>query len=73
MSLHHGRCFHASAPNTSNDRRIGMAIRYVTPEVRQADLARDYAMLVRGRDAHQGWINVAAPSGPVRTRRAGAL
>jgi hypothetical protein len=60
MSLHHGRCFHASAPNRSSDRRIGCAIRYVTPEVRQG-LARDYAMLVRGRDAVQGWINVAAP------------
>ncbi len=62
MSLHHGRCFHASAPNRSQDRRIGVAIRYVTPEVRQADMARDYAMLVRGQDRHQGWINVAAPS-----------
>ena len=34
MSLHHGRCFHASGPNMSDDRRIGLAIRYVTPEVR---------------------------------------
>jgi ectoine hydroxylase-related dioxygenase (phytanoyl-CoA dioxygenase family) len=63
MSLHHGRCFHASAPNGSDDRRIGVAIRYVTPDVRQADMARDYAMLVRGKDAAQGWINVAAPAG----------
>ncbi len=62
MSLHHGRCFHASAPNNSGDRRIGVAIRYVTPDVRQADMARDYAMLVRGQDRQQGWINVAAPS-----------
>lgn len=62
MSLHHGRCFHASAPNLSDDRRIGCAIRYVTPEVRQG-LARDYAMLVRGQDAAQGWINLAGPRG----------
>ncbi len=62
MSLHHGRCFHASAPNRSDDRRIGCAIRYVTPDVRQG-LARDYAMLVRGQDAAQGWINVAGPRG----------
>ncbi|MDA7427630.1 phytanoyl-CoA dioxygenase family protein [Primorskyibacter aestuariivivens] len=62
MSLHHGRCFHASGPNRSGDRRIGMAIRYVTPDVRQSDLGRDYAMLVRGRDARQGWINIAAPT-----------
>lgn len=59
MSLHHGRCFHASGPNRSDDRRIGCAIRYVTPDVRSPELPRDYAMLVRGQDARQGWINVA--------------
>jgi len=62
MSFHHGRTFHASGPNMSDDRRIGMAIRYVTPEVRQADMARDYAMLVRGQDREKGWINVAPPA-----------
>lgn len=62
MSLHHGRMFHASGPNTSDDRRIGCAIRYVTPGVRQLVAERDYAMLVRGCDAEQNWINVAAPS-----------
>lgn len=62
MSFHHGRTFHASGPNRSNDRRIGLAIRYVTPAVRQSDLGRDYAMLVRGRDLAQGWINMAPPA-----------
>ncbi len=62
MSLHHGRCFHASSPNRSADRRIGCAIRYVTPDVRQG-LHRDYAMLVRGQDKAQGWINLAGPRG----------
>lgn len=61
MSFHHGRCFHASGPNQSADRRIGCAIRYVTPEVRQAEGGNDYAMLVRGADRVQGWINVAGP------------
>tara|TARA_R110002094_G_scaffold37331_1_gene50250 strand:+ start:2448 stop:3329 length:882 start_codon:yes stop_codon:yes gene_type:complete len=63
MSLHHGRCFHASGPNRSPDRRIGLAIRYVTPGVRQEAPGRDYAMLVRGSDPVQGWINVAGPRG----------
>ncbi len=62
MSLHHGRVFHASAPNRSDDRRIGMAIRYVTPGVHQAAAGRDFAMLVRGRDHHNGWIPVAPPA-----------
>ena len=29
-SMHHGHLFHASGPNTSDDRRIGMAIRYIS-------------------------------------------
>ncbi|WP_039019921.1 phytanoyl-CoA dioxygenase family protein [Halocynthiibacter namhaensis] len=61
MSLHHGRCFHASGPNRSDDRRIGLAIRYVTPEVRDGLPGRDYAMLVRGTDAARGWVNIAGP------------
>lgn len=61
MSFHHGRTFHASGPNRSPYRRIGVAIRYVTPEVRQPDMARDYAMLVRGQDREKGWINIAPP------------
>jgi len=62
MSFHHGRCFHASGPNRSADRRIGCAIRYVTPDVRQSGLGRDYAMPVKGRDADRGWIAVAGPT-----------
>lgn len=62
MSLHHGRMFHASGPNRSGDRRIGVAIRYVTPGVRQLVAERDYAMLVRGADAMRNWINVAPPA-----------
>src|SRR3546814_9380306 len=34
ISLHHVRLAHASAPNRSDDRRIGPAIRYVAPPVR---------------------------------------
>ena len=63
MSLHHGRCFHASGPNISDDRRIGLAIRYVTPEVRHEAPGKDYAMLVRGCDVVRGWVNVAGPRG----------
>ena len=63
MSLHHGRLFHASGPNRSGDRRIGMAIRYVTPAVEQTIAARDYAMLVRGADHSCNWINIAPPAG----------
>ena len=59
MSLHHGRCFHASGPNQSDDRRIGLAIRYVTPEVRDDAPGRDWAMPVRGAAPAGGWDCIA--------------
>ena len=61
MSLHHGRCFHASGANGSLDRRIGLAIRYVTPEVRDHAPGRDWAMPVRGETAAGGWDCIAGP------------
>ena len=44
------RIAHASPPNTSDDRRIGMAIRYIPPDARQTLAERDVASLVRGTD-----------------------
>jgi non-heme Fe2+,alpha-ketoglutarate-dependent halogenase len=49
MSLHHVRLVHGSPPNTSNDRRIGFAIRYVPTSVSQI-AGEDSATLVRGTD-----------------------
>jgi non-haem Fe2+, alpha-ketoglutarate-dependent halogenase len=51
MSLHHVLLVHGSGPNTTDDRRIGFAIRYIPPHVHQLKV-RDSAMLVRGRDTH---------------------
>ena len=50
MSLHHGRLFHASHANRSGDRRIGLAIRYITPDMRQTVGEKDFAVLVLGED-----------------------
>ena len=50
MSLHHGHMFHASGPNESDDRRIGLAIRYVTPAMRQTSGIKTYAHHVSGDD-----------------------
>lgn len=61
MSLHHGLMFHASGPNISADRRIGVAIRYLNPAARQEVADKDYAMLVRGRDTTGNFINFAPP------------
>ncbi|MBL95113.1 MAG: hypothetical protein CFH06_01530 [Alphaproteobacteria bacterium MarineAlpha3_Bin5] len=50
MSLHNIRTIHSSGPNKSSDRRIGIAIRYLTPQVRQLNAEGDSAWLVRGSD-----------------------
>ena len=52
MSLHHVKLVHGSMPNRSADRRIGFAVRYIPPSVRQVAGAADSAMLVRGEDRH---------------------
>ena len=54
-SLHHVLLFHGSAPNRSNDRRIGFAMRYVPTYVRQIAGERDSAMLVRGTDEYHNF------------------
>ncbi len=51
ISLHHIKLVHGSAPNLSDDRRIGFALRYIPTHVRQTKV-RDSAMLVRGVDRH---------------------
>lgn len=52
ISLHHVMLAHASEPNRSNERRIGLAIRYIAPHVRQITGVPDSAMLVRGKDRY---------------------
>ncbi len=49
MSLHHVRLIHGSTPNETEDRRIGMVLRYCATHVTQTKL-RDTAVLVRGED-----------------------
>jgi len=44
------RIAHASHPNASDDRRIGMAIRYIPPDAKQTRAEHDIASLVRGED-----------------------
>jgi chlorinating enzyme len=60
MSLHHVLLVHGSGPNTTADRRIGYAIRYIPPHVRQLKV-RDSATLVRGRDTHGNFDLELAP------------
>lgn len=52
-SFHHGWTLHASMPNNSDDRRIGLNVNYLKPSMRQLKRERDSAVLVRGRDIYQ--------------------
>ena len=61
-SLHHVLLFHGSAPNQSDDRRIGLAIRYVPTYVRQAVGAKDSATLVRGEDTYKNFASEPRPN-----------
>ena len=55
MSLHHMCLVHGSPPNPSNDRRIGLAIRYIPTGVVQL-AGEDSATSVRGEDPRRHFM-----------------
>jgi non-haem Fe2+, alpha-ketoglutarate-dependent halogenase len=62
MSLHDIWIVHGSKPNTSSIPRIGIAIRYVSAEVKQDSPSKPIAMLVRGRNQFGNFELMAPPS-----------
>ncbi len=61
ISLHNIRTVHGSEPNRSVNRRIGVAMRYIAPHVRQINAERDSAWLVRGEDRYGHFIHETPP------------
>ena len=59
-SLHHGYLFHSSAPNHTNARRIGAALRYIAPSMKQTSGDKLLVAHVAGKDDY-GHFNVAPP------------
>lgn len=55
-SLHHGWAIHASGPNISDDRRIGLNVQYISPKMKQTKDASDSAILIRGKDRYGHFI-----------------
>ena len=51
-SLHNGRLAHASGPNRSADRRIGLSLHYAPTSTKQIVGDWDSAALVRGEDRY---------------------
>ena len=62
-SLHHGHLFHASGPNSTNDRRIGSAIRYIKASMKQLDDTKSLVAHVSGEDRWQNFKVAGAPRG----------
>ncbi len=62
MSLHHVRVIHGSDPNLTNDRRIGMVLRYCATDVRQTKVEGDRAILVAGEDRYGHFEMIPRPA-----------
>jgi non-heme Fe2+,alpha-ketoglutarate-dependent halogenase len=62
MSLHHIGIAHGSKANSSDQPRIGIAVRYIAPEVVQTAAERQIVQLVRGKDEY-GHFEIVAPPG----------
>ncbi len=71
MSLHHVRIVHGSGPNATDDRRIGMVLRYCATHVRQVK-GDDTAVLVTGQDRYGHFELLSGPAqdnGPAERAR----
>ena len=67
MSLHHVRIIHGSEPNRTDDRRIGMVLRYCATDVRQTKVDGDRAILVKGHDAFRHFEYIPRPDSDMGT------
>ena len=61
-SFHHGWTVHASGPNTSDDRRIGLNVQYLAPHNRQVSGDAMSAMVARGTDTHHNFATDTPPT-----------
>ena len=63
VSFHHGHMFHASAPNRTRSRRLGLAIRYVAPSMKQVSGDRLLVSHVSGEDRYGHFEIMPPPAG----------
>lgn len=62
-SFHHGHMFHASGPNATNSRRLGVAIRYVAPSMKQTSGEKLLVSHVGGKDEYGHFEVMPPPAG----------
>jgi ectoine hydroxylase-related dioxygenase (phytanoyl-CoA dioxygenase family) len=63
VSFHHGHVFHASGPNTTPARRVGLAIRYIAPSMQQTSGEKLLVSLVSGKDDYGHFEVMPPPAG----------
>lgn len=63
MSIHNYRLAHASGPNISDDRRIGVSMHFMPPDTEQIVGNWDCAILVRGEDGFGNFEDAPIPTG----------
>jgi phytanoyl-CoA dioxygenase PhyH len=62
-SFHYGHMFHASGPNRTNSRRLGIAIRYVASSMKQISGDKLLVSHVSGKDEYGHFEIMPAPAG----------
>ena len=62
MSLHNYRLAHASGPNNTDDRRIGVSMHFMPTETGQIVGNWDSAALVRGEDTFGNFTHTPIPT-----------
>ncbi|NOD29010.1 MULTISPECIES: phytanoyl-CoA dioxygenase family protein [Ruegeria] len=62
-SMHHGHLFHASGPNNTDDRRIGAALRFIKPSMKQKNGVKTLVALVAGQDDFGHFLVAPSPRG----------
>lgn len=61
MSFHHPDIAHASAPNNTDSWRVGMALRYVSPDFYMPEPEKVRAVLMRGANHGENYEIISAP------------
>ena len=62
MSLHHGLMFHGSGPNITDEPRVAIVVRFISPDVSQTISKTDHVMTVRGKNRTKNLVDIARPT-----------
>ena len=61
MSLHHGKLFHSSERNTSKNKRVGLAIRYISSDMKHQSGSKFYSHHISGKKNVDNFISSPPP------------